>query len=137
MLLWYYPLVFSFCRCHNTHLLALPPWIPACADSVDRLLPLKLLNEAFAREVPWDGYKPADIKKFVESGGRPPIAMTMPTAAERLLLKAWHQIATLRPTFAEITNVLQAVEAAMPPELSTHGLSSLDMLPDALDELIR
>lgn len=92
-----------------------------------------LLNEMFAREVPWDGYAPADIKARVADGGRPPVSSTLPTAAERLVQKAWHQNATLRPKFDAIVPVLRAVEEALP--LGAALLPSLETMPDALDAL--
>ena len=95
-----------------------------------------LLNEAFTRQVPWDGYKPFDIKEMVSAGQRPPTAMTMPVAAERLLQKAWHQAAALRPTFAEIVRELRAVEAALPMGAAALGIGALTDMPDALDALI-
>jgi len=95
-----------------------------------------LLNEAFVREVPWDGYRPYDIKEQVVAGKRPPTAMTMPMAAERLLQAAWHQSAALRPTFAEVVRGLRTVLEDLPLGAAALGLGSLEDMPDALDAIL-
>ena len=50
-----------------------------------------LVNECFAREVPWDGYLPLDIKAKVAAGDRPRLASTIPHALSSLVKRAWHQ----------------------------------------------
>ena len=92
-----------------------------------------LLNEVFAREVPWDGYQPFDIKQQVVSGKRPRTALTMPFSCERLLQRAWHQDAASRPTFEEAIVELQAAVEAIGGGPS-HDLPPLP--PDSLDALM-
>ena len=92
-----------------------------------------LLNEVFAREVPWDGYQPFDIKQQVVSGKRPRTALTMPFTCERLLQKAWHQDAASRPTFEEAIIELHAAVEAIGGAAS-HDLPPLP--PDSLDALM-
>ena len=94
-----------------------------------------LLNELHCREVPWDGYAPADIKELVASGKRPRTAMTMALAAERLLHRAWHPEAALRPTFSEITAEMRRVVDALP--LGAAALSLGALPPDSLDSLFK
>ena len=59
-----------------------------------------LLKEIWAREVPWDGYQPLDIREKVTAGERPPTPRTMPYACEALVKRLWHATPALRPTFA-------------------------------------
>ena len=93
-----------------------------------------LLNELYCREVPWDGYSPADIKEYVSSGKRPRTEMTMPLDAERLLHTAWHQSAPLRPAFSEVVAEMRKVVEALPLGAAALGLGA--MPPDALDSLL-
>ncbi len=93
-----------------------------------------LLNELHCREVPWDGYSPADIKALVASGKRPRTEMTMALDAERLLHRAWHQEAAVRPTFPEIVADIRRVIEALPLGVAALGLG--EMPPDALDSLL-
>ena len=94
-----------------------------------------LLNELWAREVPWDGYSPLDIRTKVTAGERPPVPRTMPHSCESLLRRLWHGTATSRPTFAEVIPSLEAVVDALPPDRSGLGGSlGMDSL-DALDSL--
>lgn len=94
-----------------------------------------LLNELHCREVPWDGYAPADIKTLVASGKRPRTEMTMALAAERLLHRAWHQEAAFRPTFSEIAAEMRRVVDALPLGAAALGLGALP--PDSLDALFK
>lgn len=97
-----------------------------------------LLNECFRREVPWDGYKPLDIKQMVVDGQRPPTALTMPTALERMLGRLWHQQADARPAFYRIVDDLRAVCDTLPAGGGGDSLGrSLRDMPDALDALMR
>mmetsp|Transcript_14727 Transcript_14727/g.33394 ORF Transcript_14727/g.33394 Transcript_14727/m.33394 type:complete len:180 (+) Transcript_14727:3-542(+) len=73
-----------------------------------------LLNEMFAREVPWDGYRPMEIKEMVLQGERPPTPKTMPQLLGRLLCKLWHQQPAQRPTFEQLIKTLQLVEETLP-----------------------
>ena len=82
-------------------------------------------------------YKPFDIKERVVAGERPPIAMTMPLAAEKLVASMWHQSAPLRPTFSHVVRELRAVEEALPLGAAALGLDTLDGMPDALDALVQ
>ena len=68
----------------------------------------------FAREVPWDGYGPMDIKAMVIDGERPPTPKTMPHLCESLLRKLWHQQPTLRPKFDSVITTLAVVEDSLP-----------------------
>lgn len=91
-----------------------------------------LLNELWAREVPWDGFTPLDIRERVTAGERPPTPRTMPYACEALLKKLWHATATLRPSFADALLALERVIEALPSGHSSLGggmpLDSLDAL---------
>lgn len=93
-----------------------------------------LLNEVWAREVPWDGYQPFDIRAKVTAGERPARPSTMPMQCESLLRKLWHQSASLRPTFDEAIPPLRAVQEALPGASSSRALGGIDAL-DALDSL--
>jgi hypothetical protein len=73
-----------------------------------------LLNEMFAREVPWDGYEPLDIKDKVVEGERPRVCKTMPTAAQSLLRRLWHQTATGRPRAQDAAAALHEIEDSLP-----------------------
>jgi len=73
-----------------------------------------LLNEMFAREVPWDGYGPMDIKEQVVGGERPQVPRTMPRLCETLLRKLWHQQPSLRPKFEQVIGTLETVEESLP-----------------------
>jgi len=86
-----------------------------------------LLNEMFAREVPWDGYEPAVIKDKVVGGERPPSVQTMPSACVGLLRKCWHQDARLRPSFSEAAEILRRTEESLP--VAALGVA----VPDSLD----
>jgi len=89
--------------------------------SVDVFAFAVLLNEMFAREVPWDGYQPFDIKERVVNGERPPTPKTMPHACEGLLRKAWHQHSSLRPRCEQLVTTLRAVEQTLPLGASALG----------------
>lgn len=93
-----------------------------------------LLNEMFAREVPWDGYTYADIKPRVVAGDRPEIARTMPTVCVSLVRKAWHANAALRPTLASMGPTLAVVLETLPLNSLSTGRQR-DAL-DALDSLM-
>lgn len=73
-----------------------------------------LLNEMFAREVPWDGYQPLDIKDKVVEGERPHVCKTMPTAAQSLLRRLWHQAAASRPKAHAAVAALHEIEDGLP-----------------------
>jgi len=87
-----------------------------------------LLNEIWAREVPWDGYQPLDIKEKVTAGGRPSTPRTMPYACESLVKKLWHSSASLRPTFAEALPMLHDVLATLPVDRALNKTIELDAL---------
>ena len=89
-----------------------------------------LLNEIWAREVPWDGYQPLDIREKVTAGERPPTPRTMPYACEALVKRLWHATPALRPTFAEALPQLQSVNDVLPV-----GNLGASMPRDALDSL--
>jgi hypothetical protein len=91
-----------------------------------------LLNEMFARELPWDGYQPLDIKQKVVDGERPPVCSTMPTAAQGLLHKLWHQTAAFRPRAQAAASVLAEIEAALPAGSSGMYADTLDNFSSAL-----
>ena len=95
-----------------------------------------LLNELWAREVPWDGYSPLDIKDKVTAGERPPVQRTMPSACEGLLRKLWHASAASRPAFADALPKLDAVLDTLPSDNRSGlgGSLGMDSL-DALDSL--
>jgi serine/threonine protein kinase len=94
-----------------------------------------LLNELWAREVPWDGYPPLDIKDKVAAGERPPVPRTMPYACESLLRKLWHTTPASRPSFVEVIPAIEAVLDTLPSDRSALGGSlGMDSL-DALDSL--
>ena len=96
-----------------------------------------LLNELWAREVPWDGYSPLDIKDKVTGvrEERPPIPRTMPYACETLLHKLWHAKPEKRPTFAEAIPSIEAIIDTLPSDRGGLGGSlGIDSL-DALDSL--
>ena len=102
-----------------------------------------LLNELVSREVPWDGYKPGDIKEKVTTGERPLIPPTMPHACTRLIERLWHKIASMRPTFAQMLPQLKDAQDALPlgsaylSQLGAGGgVGGVDAL-DALDSLMR
>jgi len=73
-----------------------------------------LLNEMFAREVPWDGYQPLDIKDKVVEGDRPHECKTMPTTAQSLLRRLWHQAAASRPQAQDAAAALHEIEDGLP-----------------------
>jgi len=105
--------------------------------SVDVFAFAVLLNEMFAREVPWDGYQPLDIKERVVKGEIPPTPRTMPHACEGLLRKAWHQHASLRPKCVQILSTLKAVEQTLPlgaSALGKLGCGRRSLNFDTLDE---
>jgi len=87
-----------------------------------------LLNEMFAREVPWDGYQPFDIKERVIKGERPPTPRTMPTAGEGLLRKMWHQIASIRPAADKVATSLRTVEQNLPVARKMAATMAFDSL---------
>ena len=89
-----------------------------------------LLNELFTREVPWDGYTPADIKAKVVEGQRPRTERTMPRVCDGLLRKAWHQDAKMRPTFEQVIVTLREVEEALPRGTSALLGGSIDDMDD-------
>ena len=103
-----------------------------------------LLNELWAREVPWDGYTPFEIRGKVTAGERPPTPRTMPYALEALLKKLWHATPSNRPTFAEAIPSLEAVMETLPSDgmmgggggraVGGGGIGGMDAL-DALDSL--
>ena len=97
-----------------------------------------LLNELWAREVPWDGYQPWDIREKVTSGARPPTPRTMPVTCEALLKKLWHASADRRPTFAEalpaLEGILDNLPVGVPMRSGGGGGMPMDSL-DALDSL--
>jgi len=88
-----------------------------------------VLNEMFAREVPWDGYQPLDIKDKVVEGERPPVCKTMPTAAQSLLQRLWHQSTKLRPTSEEAASALRDIEDSL-PRVGSSGRPMGDTLDD-------
>lgn len=92
-----------------------------------------LLNELWAREVPWDGYTPLDIRTKVTAGERPPTPRTMPFACESLVKKLWHATPAMRPTFAEVLPSLHSVLETLPGESLNSSLKGMPM--DALDSL--
>lgn len=89
-----------------------------------------LLNEVFAREVPWDGYQPFDIKDRVVRSERPPMPNTMPRVCEGLVRKAWHQTACIRPRASQLVSALADVEDSLP----VHTISARMLGDDALDQ---
>lgn len=93
-----------------------------------------LLNEMWAREVPWDGYMPFDIRDKVTAGERPPTPSTMPYACEALVKKLWHKSASLRPTFDEAIPALEAILPTLAVGVPSRGSMPFDSL-DALDSL--
>jgi serine/threonine protein kinase len=90
-----------------------------------------LLNELWAREVPWDGYAPFDIKQRVTAGERPAVPRTMPYMCEALVKKLWHASAVLRPSFNEALPALNAVLDGLPGD----GAYRMAMPDDSLDAL--
>ena len=98
-----------------------------------------LLNEMWAREVPWDGYLPLDIKDKVVAGERPPSPRSMPLQCESLLSRLWHKAASLRPSFAEALPLLEAVLDNLPAGVPTsrgYGCGGGGGMPmDSLDAL--
>ena len=104
-----------------------------------------MLNEMWAREVPWDGYLPLDIKDKVVAGGRPPSPRSMPLQCESLLKRLWHGSASLRPTFGEALPLLESVLENLPAGVpssrgfgcggSLGGGMPMDSL-DALDSMM-
>lgn len=92
-----------------------------------------LLNEMWAREVPWDGYQPLDIKQKVEKGERPPIARTMPYACEGLVKKLWHGTPALRPSMADALVALDGVLDTLPGDSLSRSLPLDSLDSDALD----
>ena len=106
------------------------------SSSVDVFAFGVLLNELWAREVPWDGYSPLDIRGKVTGGERPPVPRTMPTVCEGLLRKLWHASPTLRPAFTEVIPKLEAVMENLPNSGASRmaAMDSLDSL-DALSSL--
>ncbi|KAL1527154.1 hypothetical protein AB1Y20_015834 [Prymnesium parvum] len=93
-----------------------------------------LLNEMFAREVPWDGYKPLEIKDKVVEGGRPRIMTSTPSIATSLIRSSWDGDATKRPTFESVILSLQDLEDSLPLGIAGLGINATD---DALDALLR
>jgi hypothetical protein len=73
-----------------------------------------LLNEMFAREVPWDGYQPLDIRDKVVEGERPHVCKTMPTTAVSLLRRLWHQATARRPQAEDAAAALREIEDGLP-----------------------
>ena len=95
-----------------------------------------LLNEMWAREVPWDGYAPMDIKAKVTEGERPATSSTMPMQCETLLRKLWHQTASLRPSFEEVALPLERVMETLPGRASSsNSIGGMGGGMDALDAL--
>lgn len=90
-----------------------------------------LLNELFAREVPWDGYQPMDIKAKVVAGERPRTPKTMPSACEGLVRKAWHKLPSLRPSFPQLLPTLRAIEESLPLGAALYGTKKYS---DSLDD---
>ena len=80
-----------------------------------------LVNELWAREVPWDGYAPFEIKSKVVAGERPPVSRTMPYACESLLKRLWHATPADRPTMAEAIPSLEAVVGTLPSDRAMGG----------------
>lgn len=117
------------------------------SSSVDVFAFGVLLNEMWAREVPWDGYLPFDIKEKVVAGERPPTPKAMPLQCESLLKKLWHKSSSLRPTFAEAIPLLESVltnlPAGAPPSRGGGGfgggmpMDSLDALDSMMDLSLR
>ena len=87
----------------------------------------------FARELPWDGLQPLDIKEKVASGERPRKASTMPSACEGLVRRMWHQTASIRPSFAQAIDSLKAIQESLPLARSSHREVSR-RFADAADE---
>ena len=92
-----------------------------------------LVNEMFARELPWDGLQPLDIKEKVASGERPRKASTMPSACEGLVRRMWHQTASIRPSFAQAIESLKTIQESLPLARSSHREVSR-RFADAADE---
>jgi len=92
-----------------------------------------LLNEIWAREVPWDGYQPMDIRQKVTAGERPRTPRTMPSACEGLVRNLWHAKAAVRPTFAEALPQLESLLETLPGDRLNSSLGRMPM--DALDSL--
>jgi len=92
-----------------------------------------LLNEMWAREVPWDGYQPHDIREKVTAGERPPTPRTMPYACEALLRKLWHATPALRPSFGEALPQLQGILETLPVQTVDSAINRMPL--DALDSL--
>jgi hypothetical protein len=110
-----------------------PPRAQPFSTSVDVFAFGVLLNELWAREVPWDGYQPLDIRHKVIAGERPPTPRTMPYSCETLLKRLWHATPARRPTFDDALHSLDAVIDALPTGHSV-GRAPIDSL-DSLDSL--
>jgi len=103
------------------------------AASVDVFAFGVLLNELWAREVPWDGYSPLDIRDKVTANVRPAIPRTMPYLCEALVKKLWHATPAMRPQFPEAVASLEAVLENLPGLGSS--MRSMAMPEDSLDAL--
>eukprot|EP00966_Prymnesium_polylepis_P230270 5328081-Prymnesium_polylepis.1 len=92
------------------------------------------MNEMCAREVPWDGYGPLDIKAKVVEGDRPAVPTATPSAVSSLIRAAWDGEARERPTFEAAALKLRTIEETLPTGAAALGVIATD---DALDALLR
>jgi len=68
-----------------------------------------MLWEFLAKQVPFDGAGPAEIRDSVLAGERPEMPLSCPKTLAKLIKDCWHQESASRPSFESIHSQLKAM----------------------------
>jgi len=69
-----------------------------------------MLWEMLAKQVPFDGAGPAEIRRRVLDGERPEMPLSCPKALAKLIRECWDQDSDKRPSFASIQKQLKSMD---------------------------
>lgn len=92
-----------------------------------------LLWEMFAREIPFHGWRPADVRDAVVRGERPPLkGKDLPSTISRIVRECWDADPDKRPEMADVATRLRSWKPRVSAVTSLAGSGG-----DSLDALLK